>query len=178
MEDRPDNLTDARSDLPDELDVLIKRHVNEQLGPYLGRAADKLRLAPGSLDTPGVARRTEVRPLVWRLARPAIAAGLLLGVGIVSSLIVRHFSTPSHKVAAPISASTRAPFTEPFTESVTTTWTHTYDAGTVLVDPSTPAQLYRRVEYQQIDWQDETGQWKSKVIVPREDLILIDVAKQ
>lgn len=158
----------TRGDISDsQFDALIEQHLDRELTPHLGRATDKLTTA---LIAQPMSRR-----FIWRAGRFAVAAALLVGVGAASSFVFRHYWSSQRIVDNPV-ATTASP--RPFSDSITTNWTQTYDAGTVLVDPATPARLFRRVEYQQIDWQDESGVWQSKIVVPREDLIVVDLIKQ
>lgn len=105
--------------------------------------------------------------------RYAAAAMLMLGVGVASSLF--YGNVGGRKPSNPIAT---VKTNEPFTDAVQSSWTQTYDQGTVMVDPQTPARLVRRVQYEKTDWKDARGEWQSRIDIPHEDVILVDIPKQ
>ena len=143
------------------LDEKLAAHFRTELDPHLGRACAKFV----ALTAPQPRR-------LLHAVRWSAAAVLLVGFGIAIAVMKSGVDRPK---AAPAVAKTMAAAP---TDAIFTSWTETYDDGTVLVDPQTPARMLRRVEYEKAEWKDASGQWRSTVTTPRQDVILLDLQKQ
>ncbi len=152
----------------DPFDSMLRTHLKRELDAHVGSAMLKFDQE---------IRSVPVRPMrigAWQSrVRYAVAALLMLGVGVASSLF--YGNVGGHKTSDPIA---NVKTNEPFTDAVQSSWTQTYDQGTVMVDPQTPARMVRRVQYEKTDWKDASGKWQSRIDIPHEDVILVDIPKQ
>lgn len=147
----------------------LKDHLRAELEPYVGGATAKL---DAELQTSMQIGRPQS---VLRIGlRWSAAAMLLLGLGVALPLIA------SRSNRKPTAAPTIAinDHSKPPADAIVTSWSETVDAGTVLVDPETPARMLKRTRYEKAEWRDAAGQWQSVVTKPDEDVILVDLQKQ
>lgn len=149
------------------LDQMLSAHLRRELDPHVGSAAKRFLL---EVNIPAQSMRIGD----WRArVRYAAAAVVMIGVGVVGSVVYRN---ASQQTARPeVAAGSKS---IPFTQAVQSSWTQTYDGGTVMVDPETPARMLRRVQYEKTEWQDATGKWQSRIEIPQQDVILVDIPKQ
>ncbi len=153
------------NDVNDKLDALLQSHLKRELDPYVGSAMNKLNAevrVGGGFEQASWGSRI----------RYAMAAALMLSIGVAGSIVYRNFNVPP---SLPPTADNRV---VPYTEAVQSNWTTTYDDGTVMVDEQTPARMLRRVQYQKLDWKDPSGKWQSRIEIPNQDVILVDIPKQ
>lgn len=161
-------------DVDESLDTLLRSHLTRELDPHVGSALQKFdaerTIRPDFSQ--GLTRTSSIGGLPSRI-RYAAAAVLMLGVGITSSVVYRNIqrAAPGQPIAVQDKPA-------PYTDAVLSSWTQTYDQGTVMIDPQTPARMLRRVQYEKTDWKDASGQWQSKIEIPHEDVILVDMLKQ
>jgi hypothetical protein len=142
----------------------LTRHLHEELDPHVGSGTSKLN-----------AMLAEHRPSSLRIGlRWSAAAMLLLGLGVSLPMIASQFKKPS-VTPAPIAINDPS---KPPANAVFTSWSETVDAGTVLVDPETPARMLKRTRYEKAEWKDANGQMRSAVTPADEDVILVDLQKQ
>jgi hypothetical protein len=142
----------------------LTRHLHDELDPHVGSATTKL-------DALLAARR----PSSLRIGlRWSAAAMLLLGLGVSLPVISSQYKKSP---AAPQPIAIRDPSTPP-ADAVMTSWSETIDAGTVFVDPETPARMLKRTRYEKAEWKDAAGQLRSAVSPADEDVILVDLQKQ
>lgn len=150
----------------DRLDTMLRDHLKRELDPHLGFAMRKLdSQGPLRIPTAGAELRSRIRF--------AAAAVVMLGIGVAGSVLYRNLAPSS----SPPIAGTKTE-SVPFTEAVQSSWTQTYDGGTVMIDPQTPARMLRRVQYEKTEWKDASGTWQSRIDIPHEDVILVDMPKQ
>jgi hypothetical protein len=145
----------------------LKRHLHDELDPYVGSATTKL-------DALLAARR----PSSLRIGlRWSAAAMLLLGIGVIIPVISLQLKQTKHPGVTPPTVAIRDP-SRPPADAILTSWSETVDAGTVFVDPETPARMLKRVRYDKAEWKDASGKWQSAVTPADEDVILVDLQKQ
>lgn len=153
--------------MPDTLDERLRTHLRRELDPHVGSALSRfdreIRRAPDSYRIGSWQSRV----------RYAAAAVVMLGIGVVGSIV---YHNANQSGVSPIVASDSKSI--PFTQAVQSSWTQTYDDGTVMVDPQTPARKLRRVQYEKTEWQDPSGKWQSRIDIPKQDVILVDIPKQ
>jgi hypothetical protein len=150
-------------DLPEKFDAMLGAHLKRELDPHVGSALVRFDAE---------IRRSPLQIRTWQSrVRYAAAAVVMVGVGLVGSVVYHELN----RSAAPMATDSK---TNPFTEAVQSSWTQTYDVGTVMVDPQTPARMLRRVHYEKTEWKDANGQWQSRIDIPHEDVILVDMPKQ
>lgn len=148
--------------------VSLTRCLREELEPHVGSATAKL---DALLAAPVIERR----PSFLRIGlRYSAAAMLLLGLGVSLPVISSQFNH-STVVTPPIAIEHSS---KPPADAIVTSWSETVDAGTVFVDPETPARMLKRVQYEKAEWKDAAGKWQSAVTSPNEDVILVDLQKQ
>lgn len=150
----------------DNFDALLSAHLKRELDPHLGSALARFSAEVGR-DRPMAIGAWQSR------VRYVAAAIVMIGVGVVGSVVYHHSRTQG--LSTPVATDSKA---IPYTDAVQSSWTQTYDAGTVMVDPQTPARMLRRVQYEKTDWKDANGQWQSRIDIPHEDVILVDMPKQ
>lgn len=160
----------------DNLDAFLSSHLKRELDPHVGSALKKfdLELRPTlHLASPSEQANPTAYPSFWASrVRYAAAAVLMLGIGVAGSLVYRNLN--AHTPSLPIAVDSKpVPF-----EGVQSSWTQTYDQGTVMIDPQTPARMLRRVQYEKTDWKDQNGKWQTRIDIPHEDVILVDMPKQ
>lgn len=157
-----------QQDVQDNLDSMLSAHLKRELDPHLGSALARFDAEVRSPQ----AQRMAIGFWPSRV-RYAAAAVVMIGVGVVGSVI--YHNVKLQQIQPPIATDSKS---IPYTEAVQSSWTQTYDAGTVMIDPQTPARMLRRVQYEKTDWKDASGQWQSRIDIPHEDVILIDMPKQ
>ena len=156
---------DARVDDFDALlGARLTTHYRSTLDPHVGTTTCKLDKLLGNSSPP---------QRLGSAFRWAAAAMLLLGLGVALAAIHARTKQPTHAPALAAHVETT-----PTVDAIVTTWAETYDAGNVLVDPQTPARMLHCVQYEQTDWKDASGQWRSALTSPRHDVILLDLEKQ
>lgn len=153
--------------MPDTLDEQLRTHLRRELDVHVGTAMSRfnreVRLVQDSY-----------RIGAWQSrVRFAAAAVVMLGLGVMGSIV---FHSANKQAGTPVVASDSKSI--PFTQAVQSSWTQTYDDGTVMVDPQTPARKLRRVQYEKTEWQDPSGKWQSRIDIPQQDVILVDIPKQ
>lgn len=159
-----------QEDLDEKFDLMLGSHLKRELDPHVGSAMLKF-------DSE---HRLKLRPSAGEGAWPsrirfAAAAVVMLGIGVASSVLYRNMGpSGSNPLVAPNVSKQNIPFTE----AVQSSWTQTYDGGTVMIDPQTPARMLRRVQYEKTEWKDQDGKWQSRIDIPQEDVILVDMPKQ
>lgn len=159
-----------QDELEDSLDTMLRSHLKRELDPHLGFAMRKFDRE----RTFSIGSSAGQSPWGSRI-RFAAAAVVMLGIGVTGSILYRNLgSTGSSPIAESLPVSREIPFTE----AVQSSWTQTYDGGTVMVDPQTPARMLRRVQYEKTEWKDASGKWQSRIDIPHEDVILVDIPKQ
>jgi hypothetical protein len=157
-----------QDEVEDKLDMMLRAHLKRELDPHIGSALSRFdaEIRP-ALDRPMAIGTWQSR------VRYAAAAVVMLGVGVVGSVV--YHNTKVQQSTTPIATETKS---IPFTDAVQSSWTQTYDGGTVMVDPQTPARMLRRVQYEKTEWKDASGKWQSRIDIPHEDVILVDMPKQ
>ena len=168
MNDDNHNLEDIEAfdaTLDEAFELQLKQHLRAELEPHVGSATAKF-------DAMLLADR---RPSALRIGlRWSAAAVLLLGVGVAIPMMAsRAGHQPS--VAPPMAINDHS---KPPADAILTSWSETVDAGTVLVDPETPARMLKRTRYEKAEWRDAAGQWQSAVTPADQDVILVDLQKQ
>ena len=145
----------------------LTRHLHDELDPHVGSATSKL-------DALLVARR----PSSLRIGlRWSAAAMLLIGIGVIIPVISLQVKQTKRPTADPTPIAIRDP-SRPPADAIFTSWSETFDAGTVFVDPETPARMLKRTRYEKAEWKDAAGRLRSAVTPADEDVILVDLQKQ
>ena len=158
--------TTMHDEVQDKLDSMLRSHLARELDPHVGSATRKIS---GSLHftAGGPAESSH-----WfSRIRFASAAALMLSIGVVGSIVYRNMNKTTSELPG-------VPQTVPFTQAVQSSWTQTYDQGTVMIDAQTPARMLRRVQYEKTDWKVQSGKWQSRIDIPKQDVILVDMQKQ
>jgi hypothetical protein len=156
-----------QEDVQDKFDSMLSAHLKRELDPHLGTAMARFdaEVRSASPFMPSGFWPSRVRF--------AAAAIVMIGVGVVSSVVYHHMRV--QETTQTLATDSKS---IPFTDAVQSSWTQTYDGGTVMIDPQTPARMLRRVQYEKTEWKDASGKWQSRIDIPHEDVILVDMPKQ
>ena len=149
----------------DELDALLREHLSLELDGQLGKAAHRFR---NHLRGDGLVPRRAWGVWLVGVVGGAMAASIAaLWAG--PSLWPSHPPGQRNAPVIPVAADYR------FDLDDVTLLSQTRDAGTLVLDGRTPVRRIVRDELRQLRWVDPRHQASVEQIVPRQDVMLIEM---
>ncbi len=151
-----------------QLDRILKSHLDTELRPHVGGS---IRAFQEELARERAARTPSNMKIGVRWA---MAASIAISMGVGISMVMNQFRSPGKQ---PVEQARTFPSPQAPMVQASSTWWKTIDEGTVMLDDQTPARMVRRLQFEEKRWKDASGQWKTELSVPNQDVIFVDMER-
>ena len=169
------------SELKDEqdLDLLLRRHLGNELDGQLGRAASGFRehlrrqqqQAPVSSSDGPVRGDRARRGGPWMIG----VIGTTMAAAVAALFVLPGVLSPTGPIAGSGGVGTGRVEPLPAVRVDHTVRSQLYDGGTYMTPDGTPVRRLRRLNLHQMRWYDERSGESSEEVVPSEDVMIYEL---